>query len=872
MTYTQKEHEEMHIKLNGLTSEQVKYTNSFEVREKNHDPGQRAQMQYANTLVDVSKVKELDTEEAIALRQEHKARYEEIKGNAQIIIPSEKATERSDFKGEDSGRSASKRDTRAHMYGSRLRKKRLMAEEIEKLEDKQTEEREKLGVDPAYDPRVLLARELGIEREFDDNYLSRTITHFLSLDLRINIATDEDFMKEYSYLSNLKGELEVMKTVALYSRYSHGLREDLDKSLKRQGIYEQYQYKYKKIELLVKYFDAKKAVLTDGYYRTHYDEEITTKKTDKMWFEMTDEEKAVNDLAEKLDKLKAATDALSSDSGEKINLPEYKEEKFEPLSYIDNYTHDDQRLSKEFWMRMDEYKKYYSANSDPEVESEAIKKLESLKDGTIKLSPYEQTVLSDLEAHFKRQYEYGNADEKEYFEKLDIHKNPSSSMLAEWKSVKNQVLFPHQPKAADVQQRLVNDCYLLSTLSSVAAKDPAVIKDCMTDMGDSVVVRLFLPQKKAEAIRDDRMFVGGMGEVYVRVSKEVPRVAGTVDMYAHGPLWVQMFEKAYAIVMGGKAGYDGIALGNAYEALNVIYGPGYAEMHKLLNFEGNDIDIDEEATNATGEIRSKRAGAAPVEIQELDMDEVLEGFEAEDVEAFDEPVNVETPATKEKKEIEPGHIAGLVVRKAIAAAVRETGDMLPSIESVVNQYLSQNPEHATGSEEDETLVKILVDGLEYQYGLSHEPFSGEYTDTAEAVFADYKELVSSGQTIIVGCNPSMNEPYPGFAEEYSKGLKSTGIRPGHAYAIMRLTEEEGFKYVELRDSYARFRRDYELTKDENGKVTSYKMVNDSHILQLTTGENSGLFRMELNDFLKTFNVVSGIKAGNTKHGGHRYLS
>ena len=134
MTYTQKEHEEMHIKLNGLTSEQVKYTNSFEVREKNHDPGQRAQMQYANTLVDVSKVKELDTEEAIALRQEHKARYEEIKGNAQIIIPSEKATERSDFKGEDSGRSASKRDTRAHMYGSRLRKKRLMAEEIEKLE------------------------------------------------------------------------------------------------------------------------------------------------------------------------------------------------------------------------------------------------------------------------------------------------------------------------------------------------------------------------------------------------------------------------------------------------------------------------------------------------------------------------------------------------------------------------------------------------------------------------------------------------------------------------------------------------------------------------------------------------------------------
>lgn len=96
-------------------------------------------------------------------------------------------------------------------------------------------------------------------------------------------------------------------------------------------------------------------------------------------------------------------------------------------------------------------------------------------------------------------------------------------------------LFTHDPCPEDLCQGCLGNCYMLSMLSSIAAQDPQFIKDAMCDNGDNVTVRFF----------------NGSGEpVYVTVDKSVPGLRTENgyynQIYARGPLWVQLMEKAYA--------------------------------------------------------------------------------------------------------------------------------------------------------------------------------------------------------------------------------------------------------------------------------------------------------------------------------------
>lgn len=88
-------------------------------------------------------------------------------------------------------------------------------------------------------------------------------------------------------------------------------------------------------------------------------------------------------------------------------------------------------------------------------------------------------------------------------------------------------------------------------------------------------------------------------------------------------------------------------------------------------------------------------------------------------------------------------------------------------------------------------------------------------------------------------------------------LNETGIRTGHAYAILRCFENDGHKFVTLRDPYGVFRRKYDVTK-EDGKIVDFEKKNASNI-SLPGTDTMGMFNMELNDFLTTFNYYSGIK-------------
>jgi len=81
--------------------------------------------------------------------------------------------------------------------------------------------------------------------------------------------------------------------------------------------------------------------------------------------------------------------------------------------------------------------------------------------------------------------------------------------------------------------------------------------------------------------------------------------------------------------------------------------------------------------------------------------------------------------------------------------------------------------------------------------------------------------------------------------------KDAGLHPGHIYAINKVFEKGGKKFVQLRDPYAMFSAKY-----ENGKL-----VSDSHELKGTYSgglDNMGTFNLELKDFFRHFQNLTSI--------------
>ena len=102
---------------------------------------------------------------------------------------------------------------------------------------------------------------------------------------------------------------------------------------------------------------------------------------------------------------------------------------------------------------------------------------------------------------------------------------------------KDVPLFAHEPSIQDVDQGKVGDCYLVSTLSSIVAAEPQVIKNMMKDNGDgTVTVRFMQPTFDVDAKR-----YGLTSEpIYINVPKQTLGNKG-----GRNALWVNVFALAY---------------------------------------------------------------------------------------------------------------------------------------------------------------------------------------------------------------------------------------------------------------------------------------------------------------------------------------
>ncbi len=162
---------------------------------------------------------------------------------------------------------------------------------------------------------------------------------------------------------------------------------------------------------------------------------------------------------------------------------------------------------------------------------------------------------------------------------------------AYWSNQKDTPLFSHEPTVNDLKQRTVSNCYMVASTAGLVNLDPALLKDCLKDNGDgTVTVRLYRPVtiREARPRQEDEAGLEGLDEdvevigqeeitrtewqpVYVKVTKEVPRIAGA-DALSAGALWMQMIEKACAFL-----GRDGVT---GYQSL--WYGEGGGFLQRLL--------------------------------------------------------------------------------------------------------------------------------------------------------------------------------------------------------------------------------------------------------------------------------------------------
>ncbi len=123
-----------------------------------------------------------------------------------------------------------------------------------------------------------------------------------------------------------------------------------------------------------------------------------------------------------------------------------------------------------------------------------------------------------------------------------------------WKPVQDGKLYVDSISYDDVVQGSIGDCYLAASLSAVAAANPDIVKNAITDNGDNTY--------------SVRFYEGGR-EVKIQVDGDVAQSSYGGARYAHSrqgsELWVGLLEKAYA---QWKGGYE--AIGNGGLAGDVI--------------------------------------------------------------------------------------------------------------------------------------------------------------------------------------------------------------------------------------------------------------------------------------------------------------
>ncbi len=570
--------------------------------------------------------------------------------------------------------------------------------------------------------------------------------------------------------------------------------------------------------------------------------------------------------------------------------------------------------------------------------------------------------------------------------KRDIHKagehekNPKARTLTVWTNVEKQSLFPHEPSIHDIQQRTVQDCYMMSSLAAIAHFNPEYIKQSMRDNGDGTVTVRFYDEKtsdvyyKAATIEEltkdysgaeqadrekiDRKLLlklfsefsvneqlqeqwketwekgalpvedengeskaeektvaeGELGEIddfeflddfeteiqTTDGNPENPVVKGYVSRLKNlqnsfsssNEAWLN--EMIDAILKseteaGGKlrSVLDRIHSGGPEQAA-MIAGEAFEEFAKQMctNDAANEelLGLWRKTNRQTSEQRLRNEAVYVTVTKEVArFGGAVDAYAADSlwVQMIEKAAAVHYGGEKGYEGIslgrscdflkhflnqnyEPGtdkyiinapmesfEVHGVrITQEKITEHIRQIQRKKKSVAVSVEDMLGQLNADKECREifRDRADIELLASELVSKFGMVHSAFSHNYTEQAVAVFEDYQERLQQKECIIVGCT---------WDKEQAAWLTDSGIRNGHAYSVVDCFEEDGHKFVTMRDPYALFKREYIKETDKSG-AESYRIKNASSI-GLSKNDSNGLFNMELNDYLMTFHEYTARK-------------
>lgn len=574
----------------------------------------------------------------------------------------------------------------------------------------------------------------------------------------------------------------------------------------------------------------------------------------------------------------------------------------------------------------------------------------------------------------------GCLDTKRHIHKTGEHeKNPKARTLTVWTNVEKQSLFPHEPSIHDIQQRTVQDCYMMSSLAAIAHFTPEYIKQSMRDNGDGTVTVRFYDEKtsdvyyKAATIEEltkdysgaeqadrekiDRKLLlklfsefsvneqlqeqwketwekgaltveengeskaaektaaeGELGEIddveflddfeteiqTADGNPENPVVKGYVSRLKNlqnsfsssNEAWLN--EMIDAILKseteaGGKlrSVLDRIHSGGPEQAA-MIAGEAFEEFAKQMctNDAANEelLGLWRKTNRQTSEQRLRNEAVYVTVTKEVArFGGAVDAYAADSlwVQMIEKAAAVHYGGEKGYEGIslgrscdflkhflnqnyEPGtdkyiinapmesfEVHGVrITQEKITEHIRQIQRKKKSVAVSVEDMLGQLNADKECWEifRDRADIELLASELVSKFGMVHSAFSHNYTEQAMAVFEDYQERLQQKECIIVGCT---------WDKEQATWLTDSGIRNGHAYSVVDCFEEDGHKFVTMRDPYALFKREYIKETDKSG-AESYRIKNASSI-GLSKNDSNGLFNMELNDYLMTFHEYTARK-------------
>lgn len=203
----------------------------------------------------------------------------------------------------------------------------------------------------------------------------------------------------------------------------------------------------------------------------------------------------------------------------------------------------------------------------------------------------------------------------------------------------------------------------------------------------------------------------------------------------------------------------------------------------------------------------------------------------------------------EKKRYYPKPIYIEDIREALLAIDSEDSFLTEAQKTIVEaawrrSHQGEDPANFSLKEYGQTLSEIVVGLLEHdeESPFVHRPMTGKYTERAVGKYEKIKSALEHGIPVTIGTQDFLPKGVK------ASGLNGESVQGGlvecHAYSVVGTMEQDGHYFVRLRNPWARGEVGYVRTTTPDGSV-SYS----SHRKHRISNENSGIFNLELNDFL-----------------------